>query len=194
MTKTNKISVGIFIGLILIIGVLLGNSYLSKVFGANPVANNSRFPVDLIGSQMGTTTTSVGFYNFAASSTYPFRINGSDEVTLTLLAPKASSSGATARFSILASNDFQCDTASTSAGILNTTVVKDIKWYDAGKNLMNLDGSTSLSTGTTTITWAPSSGTGKQITLTNVNAQCLALQVRASSTKLMVQFKTKIIN
>ena len=195
MTKSNKLSIGLLLGCAVVIGALLGASYLTKVFGANTITslalNGS--PVNLIGSQVGTTTTAVGFYELAASTTYPVRIGANtDTVAITLLALEASTSGATVNLSLLGSNDRYCDTASTSAGTLLTTVTGDINWYDVSKNILNLAGSaTTISTATSSIQWTPTSGSGKQIVLTNLNAECLALEVSATSTRLMSQVITK---
>lgn len=194
MTKINKLSIGIIIGLAVLIGVLLGINYIGNALGANPVANTSGVPVNLIGTQVGTTTTPVAFYgsNTVASTTYPFRIGqDTDKVAITLLFPEASSTGSTVNLSILSSNDPYCDTATTST-IYNVTTVNQIKWYDASRNILNLAGATTgFSGATTTLILNPIAGSGKQIVLTDLNTQCLALEVSASSTKLMSQFVTK---
>jgi hypothetical protein len=195
MTKTNKISLGIIIGLAVLIGVLLGSNYISKSFGANPVANDGGFTVNLIGSQVGTTTTAVAFYGttgVTATSTYPIRIRpGTDKLTLKLLATEASSTGATINLSLLSSDDFDCNTATTST-IYDVATMNQIKWYDAASHIRELAGSTSINTGTTTISFTPLAGTGKEINLVDLNSECLALQISGSSTAVMVQFKTKI--
>jgi len=192
MTNTNKISLGIVMGLVLVIGVLLGSMYISKTLGANPVANTAGVPVNLIGSQLGTTTTAVGFYDkYAATTTYPFRIGSMvDSVSLTLLATAASTTSGV-NLSILGSNDTGCDTASTTSGILNPIITSDIRWHDVGSHVREVAGSSSLNSGTTTISWSPLAFTGREITLVDLDVECLAVQISASSTEIMSQFMTK---
>ena len=149
-------------------------------------------PVDLIGSRVGTTTTGVYFSSFNVASTSAItRINGADEVMFTLLATKASTTpGGSVRLSFLGSNDYDCDTATTTT-IYNKVIMSDINWYDIG----GLAGSQTVPTGTSTLVWVPSAaGQAETITLENekLNFTCIKAVVSASSTELYMTSKTKI--
>lgn len=185
----------IIIGLVIIAIAFLGYYF----FKSDTAAENlgavipTGMPIDVIGTRVGTTTTGVGFYGlFAATTSVISRIDSyTDTVTFTIDAVSASSSGA-AHFSILGSNDLQCDTASTSAGTMNTVVTTDIRWFDLGTNLLNLAGTATLTTGTSTYAWTGiTSGDRKQIVLTDVNTSCLKFEANASSTILQVQMLTR---
>lgn len=158
--------------------------------GANPVISGE--PVDLIGTKVGTTVTPLYFHNnFTSSTTYPVRIGQQAESVIFTLNATASNTPRT-YFSILASNDTDCDTATTTT-IYNVTTTGQINWFDASNFILNAAGARTISSGTSTIAWDhgiyPISN--RTIVLDNVNAECLALQVAASSTKLWVQVKTK---
>ena len=148
---------------------------------------------DIIGTNVGTTTTGVYFADTAASSSYPFIISTEvDTATLYLQATNASSTGAEFTFSIFGSNDYDCDTASTTAGTLNNVIVSDIDWYDMGSLNLNTDGSLAISSATTTYAWhSQLTSPKKTITLTNLNTRCLKLEVHGSSTVMYVGVVTK---
>lgn len=189
---TKSISIGLIVAVALIAGFYLGASIL-RTFGANPIANNAGEKTDIVGTNVGTTTTGVSFYARVASTTYPVKL-GADKknVTLFLKSLATSTSEGSVSFSILGSNDRECYTASTSAGTLNSVLTSDINWYDIGDKVVNATGLTSLNSATTTFTWM-TNGTakGKTLTLDNVNAKCLALEVAASSTVLHVEVMTR---
>ncbi len=151
-------------------------------------------PVDLIGSRVGTTTTGVYFSSFAVASTSAItRINGADEVMFTLLATKASTTpGGSVRLSFSGSNDYDCDTATTTT-IYNKVIMSNINWYDIGSRVVGLAGSQTVPTGTSTLVWVPSAaGQAETITLEKLNFTCVKAVVSASSTELYMTSKTKI--
>lgn len=190
-----KISPLVWLGLGIIVGIIAYVSLTSSnVFGANPVANTAGEPLDLIGTTTGTTTVGVGFYEYGTkgTTTYPFRV-GTDKkiVSLTLHTTDASTT-AMATFQILSSNDYDCNTATTTT-IYDVVTTSQINWYDASGHIRELAGSSStINATTTTIQWHPTGANqNQQIILTDVNAKCLALRVNATSTVLSTQFITK---
>ena len=159
-----------------------------QMLGAMPVA-----AVDVIGTKTGTSTAGVGFYTAnTATTTYPTWIGDSIDVAIYTLRIKSASSSANLRFSILASNDTGCNTSSSTTGVLNPILKQDINWFDAAPFL---DGHAeqSMTVGTSTLVWDTSSltGSGRTLVLSNLNVQCLALQVNGSSTVVWSQLKTK---
>ena len=116
-------------------------------------------------------------------------------ITVKAKLASTSAQGPSAFFSVLGSNDAYCDTASTTTGTLNPVLVKDINWFDVGDHLKGKVHATALPTSTTTIPWtSPSVQSGREIILTDVGYDCLALQVSASGTVLWVQAITKESN
>lgn len=153
-------------------------------------------PTNLIGSRVGTTTTGAYFKSFDTASTSAItRINGADEVMFTLLAVSASSTpGGSVHLSFLGSNDYDCDTATTTT-IYNKVIMSDINWYDIGSRVVGLAGSQTVSTGTSTLVWVPNeSKQAETITLEKLNFTCVKAVVSASSTILYMTSKTKILS
>lgn len=194
MSKIKKIIISI---LFLLSGVslVLAGSQVNRSALRN-IANTAGEPNDLIGTRVGTTTTGIPFAVYGASSTYPFRIDSEvDEVTVLLNPVLASTTaeGGGVIFSMFQSNDFDCDTASTTA-TLAYPIKNEITWYDAMSHLNRLAGSLSnLSNGTTTLFWplAGSNTVRKEVTLTNLNTRCLMLEITASGTVLYAEYKAK---
>lgn len=191
------------IGIIGVIAVAVYTTYLAtggtggELLGGQLSDTSGTFVYyagDLIGTKTGTSTSPVGFYgdNTVASSTYTTKIgNRYKDLTFYNQAVNASSS-AMVYFSVLGSNDMDCDTATTSTSLANTIVTGDINWFDIGQNVKNLAGSQTLA-GTSTIAWDTSGadGTGNTFTLTDVNTECVRLEVSASSTELWTQLKLR---
>lgn len=150
-------------------------------------------PLDVVGTRTGSSTTAVGFYAAnAASTTYPIYIGRDMDSAIYDIYFNAASSSSNAYFSILSSPDDFCGTATTSADFGNPYITTDVQWFDAGDSLTNKVHSTSLSTGTSTIGAVnPVAGTSRRLVLENLNSQCLALEVSASSTEIQVQLSTK---
>jgi len=150
--------------------------------------------VDVVGTRIGTTTTAVSFSNNSATTTYPILLGREYDTAIFNIKAKTFETGGgnNAHFSILASNDFNCDTASTTTTMDNVVVKSDINWFDAGRHLMNLAGSKTLDSGTSTIVWIPlAAGDGTVLGLENLNYNCLALQTTASGTAMWIQLERK---
>ena len=185
-----KILIGLGIALAVIVILLsIGQPVApTRSLGGNQAGE----PVALIGSVTGTTTTGVYFLNSAGTTTYPFRIglNADNNVTLTFKPVNASSS-ANASFNILASNDYDCDTATTTT-IFNVPLATQINWYDAAPYLKEFAGSLNFAAATTTFSWnITGAGQSKNLVLTDVNSKCLAVAIHASSTIIHAQYLTK---
>jgi len=148
--------------------------------------------VDVVGSRIGTTTTAVNFATNVASTTYPILIGREyDSVDFNIFVKEASTTP-NMFFSVLASNDFDCNTSTTTTSMANTVVKGDINWFDIGSHILNLAGSKTLNSGTSTISWIPlSAGTGTILSLTDLNVNCLALEVNASGTSAWIQAQKK---
>lgn len=181
--------------LFILIGVLyLGSAIITQnAYGLS--ANTSGEPIDVIGSKSGTTTTGVVFPGkFTATTTAVVGIGqNTDTATFTFKTVNASSTpSGEVSFTILASNDYYCDTATTTT--IYSYIPEDnmINWYDVGTYAINGSQTVAIPVATTTFSWFPTGAwQNKSITLTNLNSKCLALQVNASSTELFVQLVTK---
>jgi len=154
-------------------------------------------PTDIVGTKIGTTTTGVNFAvnagveGYSATSTYVATTTALTDVLIFTVKALAASSTAGVHFSILGSNDYKCDTATTTT-IYDVITMKQINWFDIGSHVAGLAGSQTISTGTSTIVWEnPAVAQGKDIVLTNVNYNCVALQVSGSSTVLWIQRHSK---
>lgn len=200
-TLKNLLSYGALI-MVVIIGVLLltGKGEDIMLGGqSNPV------PIDLIGTRgigAATTTTAVGFSitgsgGQSASTTYPLKIGNEQDLLIFSIYAQLASTSANAVFSVLGSNDADCDTTATSSthsaySTYHNTVINDIHWFDLGDHYKNKVHSTSLAVATTSISWInPIVGTGRELILEDLNSKCVALQVSGSSTALWVQVRTK---
>lgn len=149
---------------------------------------------DLIGTRVASTTTGVGFRitktgGFSGTTTYPFSLNKASETTLVFDVVKASSTAAIS-LSILGSNDPGCGTATTTT-IYNLLTVGQIRWFDASPFIDNASVISSFSNATGTITWTNPQMIQRALHFTELNMECLAVEVNASSTEIYGQYKLK---
>ena len=161
---------------------------------------------DVIGSKTGTTTAGVCFSctsgGLSASTSYVSKLSGPiTQAEYTLMALAASTSaqgGSSAYFDVQGSNDDGCETIATSTSDTNYSdnlpLVSDINWFDAANHLNFRVHPSAFSNASSSLTssWSnPMNGTGQELLLTNLNYQCLRLTVRASSTILWAQIRSK---
>ena len=158
----------------------------------------SNAAIDLIGTKTGTSTAGVGFRitgsgGQSATTTYPYFIGSDIDTAIYTLSVKNASSSANLTFSLLGSNDASCNTATTSPDYGNPILKQDINWFDIVDNLKGKVHSTSLAVATSTIVWdtSNSAGKGRELILTDLRYQCVALQVSGSSTAVWAQLATK---
>lgn len=193
LTLKNKIYISLFGLAFIFFGYILGLNIV-RTLGVNPVANTAGEPVSLIGTKLGTTTTPVIFYTRTASTTYPFRIGADKDKVMLYLETFATTTTGNLNdvsYSILASNDNDCNTATTTT-VYNVVTTNQINWFDASAHILNTTAITNQSFATSSYTWAgKGQKQGKEIILTELNAKCLALEVSASSTPLYVEFMAK---
>lgn len=149
---------------------------------------------DVIGTKTGTTTAGVLFNSLDnGTTTYVTKIgNNINQATYTFNAKNASSTpSGQVYLSFLGSNDDYCETATTTT-IYDVVTKSQINWFDIGTHLRELAGSQTLGAGTSTMSWAPTGvGQNRTVSLMDLNYECLALQVNASSTELWAQVKMK---
>ena len=165
------------------------------MFGGQSII--SAYPVDLIGTRVGTTTTSVDFNTTrtggqSASTLYPIKVghlvNGA---IYTVEATLASTTGNNLTMTFLASNDNDCDTASTTTTMADTIIISDINWFDISDHLTNTVHDTAWTNASSTLVWTdPMAETGREATLENLNYECLGLRISGSSTSAWVQIIT----
>ncbi len=176
----------------ILIGILLTIScfilFKDKITLGNTVTEGAK---DLVGTKVGTTTTGVHWGSWATTS-YPFAVDDVEDVVITMKITDASTTAQSyVNFELLASNDAFC-LVSTTTPYSTATSTKQINWFDAS-NFIIAPTTSSISTGTTTWHWGPLSEgmVPKQIIIQDLNAQCLRLDLAATSTDLWVQYKTK---
>ena len=188
---TTKQKVLMWVASILIAGAsfLLGQAIPQQKAGATSLVNQV---VDLIGTHSGTTTSPVSFYAPAnASTTYPYAITGDVDTAIISISSFATTGPSRVSMYLLGSNDASCNTASTTySSVQNNAVMTDIHWFDISNHMEGLAPTAALA-GTTTLTWQPTKGQGKDIELTNLAVQCVAVEIQASSTILQAQLRTK---
>ena len=206
MIKSMKKVIGIVLGMAVLAGIgyyfYQSKAVGSESFGAainynypGPRATSTNIAYNLIGTRVGTTTTGVYFSDGTATTSYPIIITkAANEATLLLYAVSASSTGAHAALSIFGSNDFDCDTASTSSGTLNNMTTGAVMWFDIGNNVSGLAGSQTITNASSTISWSPTTSLGKAITITDLHYDCIKVDVNASSTIMHAQIITNNLN
>ena len=197
--ELKKIKLYLLLALIIVVIIGVGILYnkepisepTSELFSLGGQAGHF---VDVVGTRIGTSTTAVAFTNNDATSTYPILIGREyDSVSFNIQAKTFGAGGGNnAYFSIFASNDYDCATASTTTTMANTVVTGDINWFDAKVYLRNLAGSSTLNSGDAMITWIPVEALeGIIIPLEGLNTNCLALEINASGTEMWVQAEKK---
>ena len=191
MNKTQKITF-IISGLI-----ILGVISFSVFRNAETGNAGTGATLNLIGTRTGSSTVPVDFRVTAtggqsATTTYPKWIGNADTAVITL-GVFAASSTANVKFNILGSNDSGCDTSTTTPGVnVNILKASEVQWFDASSHLSGSAVITSIVDATSTIAWTnPTAGYLRELILTDLSMNCLALQVSASSTRLWSQIKLR---
>ena len=201
--STTILTAGIVVGIVLLAGILMSQDKNAEpTFGAaNPYVTtrgNMGEVKDVIGTGAigtATSTTGVAFIDtLAASTTYPVFIGAeSSEAVITFKATAITAFTPFVNFSILASNDYDCATASTTYNAtFDNKLTTDINWFDASVHIKDLAGAASVTNKPAIIPWSPVAvGDGETIVLTNLNTQCLAVKISATSTSIYSQIVTK---
>ena len=200
--QTTILTAGLVVVCVVLLGIFLSQEDNAEpTFGAgNPYVTtkgNMGVVKDVIGNGangVSTSTTGVAFTNLlAASTTYPIFIGAeSSEAVITLMTTAVSYTPSVV-FSILASNDYDCATASTTYhATFENKLTTDINWFDASVHIKDLAGAASVTNKPANIAWLPTAvGDGESIILTNLNTQCLAIKIAATSTSIYSQIVTK---
>lgn len=146
---------------------------------------------NLIGTRTASTTAGVGWYgNLAASTTYPFALGGAEDATIVFDTTAASTSASTIHFSVLGSVDPNCSTATTSTSY-NLMTKAQVRWFDAMPFIDNAAVISSFSNGTSTIVWDNPIQIQRAIHFTDLNFECLSVEMNASSTIVHASYKLK---
>ena len=185
------------LGGIVIIGILIVAFFINKDGDANENLGeaNIKLPSDVIGTKTGTTTAGVYFAS-RATSTYRIKSGSADQLMLTMLAIKASTTpGSWVNLSLLGSNDWDCMTATSTLNANDTTnqqvLTSEVNWYDIGQHVVELAGTQTIPSATSTLTWTSTAGHSQDITLTNLNYQCVKVEISSSSTEVFMQARNK---
>ena len=188
-----------------VIGIVLGIALLAGIgyyfYQSNEPSTESRvgavlptgMPIDMVGTRVGTTTTGVYFSDGLATTSAIKRIESYvDTVTFTVDAVSATSTAGVAFFKVFGSNDLQCDTATTTTTMDNTVITSEVRWFSINTNLMNLAGSLTIPTASSTYTWSGfSTGSRNSFTLTDVNTRCIKLDVSGIKAIMQIQMLTR---
>jgi hypothetical protein len=201
MSKKVSLIVAVGVGIILVAGIVFA---LFKSNGSVLGKANSDFvhyTGVLIGSHVATTTAGVLFNSstgsMSATTSYIAKIGGNVEnAVFTLKALNVSSTFSAVSVALQGSNDDFCDTKATSTVDARCSgdcvLTGDINWFDAGNNLKNTAQNKTLASSTNYVYWSGmNAGDGSQIVLTDLNYECLKLNVSASSTNLYAEVRTK---
>ncbi len=172
-----------------------GEQRFGQVTSTSGVVTSSDFRYyasDVVGTHIGTSTTGVVFNNDAATSSYVSKIGGNINTAVYTIKMLAAGTTSTLGLSVQGSNDFFCDT--TDVAVTGTINKTDINWYSAGDHLINKVGTTALVSASSTnpISWTNAvAGAGQEILLTNLNYECLRLNVSGVSTTVYIGLRTK---
>lgn len=203
MSKTLfRTLVGILVGVVILLTVGYFVKWYATQFKLGMESTDfTYFASDVVGTHSGTSTTGVLFNNnLTSTSTYIKRISTTkNNATWLIKATAASTTGAKANFELFGSNDDFCDATATSttdvACVGDCVLTSDINWYSAGDTVLNRTHLSYLTSDSATslLAWATPSSTlpGPQVTLWNLNYECLRIDVAASSTALYVGLITK---
>lgn len=181
------------IALMLFVGFLLLNKPDDTIAGAI-------YPIpftNLIGSRTASTTVTVGFYGTAntnGTSTYSIPLLNSSNASIVFDPVTASSTtgGAAIYFQLLGSNDPECITAQTTITSGEHMTLGQIRWFDVSNHMKASTVLTGITNATTTFSWLnPIIGMQREIVLDNLDMNCLAIRVAASSTSLFAHYRLK---
>lgn len=179
-------------------GLVILISFLFQVFrNAEGTEAQTGATLNLIGTRTGSSTVPVDFRVTAtggqsATTTYPKWIGNTDTAVITL-GVFAASSTANVRIDILGSNDSGCDTSTTTPGVnVNILKASEVQWFDASSHLSGSAVITSIVNATSTLSWTnPTAGYLRELILTDLSMNCVALQISGSSTSAWSQIKLK---
>jgi len=185
----------IIVGVAILLGVI---AYLA-FFYEKPIdavgSSVKPFAGDVIGVRSGTSTTYVLALSVATTS-YVSKIGGlASKATYSFEVGVASGTPALgwayAYMNFLGSNDVACDTSTTTT-IYDIPTKTQIHWYDIGQLLRPASTTFSLYGATTTYAWnGIATGTTKTLTLTDLNFECLKLDITIASATLYTQLRVK---
>ena len=152
----------------------------------------------MVGTRTGTSTVGVGFRitstgGISATSSYIKKTGGNKENAIFMLKPTSASSSARLQLEVFGSSDDFCDTDGVTGD--DPVAMSDINWYSAGDHVQNRTHLVNLlnDSSTSYFHWENPSSTlsGAQILLTNMNYECLKLDVDGSSTVLYAGLRTR---
>ena len=161
------------------------------------------FATDIIGTKTGTTTVGVAFRTTStggqsATTSYVNRIAGVKTNAVYTLKVLAASSTSNLLVDVQGSQDDGCWTIATSttdaAYSDNLPLTTDINWFSAGDHLKGKVHSTSFNNASSTASflWSnPAVGGGNEMIFTDLDYECLKLNVSGSSTVAWVQLRSK---
>jgi hypothetical protein len=196
MTKKTWFFGGAMVGAIIVVIVVL--SYIRGQTSLGLESHEfTKFESDVVGTRVVTTTVGVGFRvtatgGISATSSYITKISGVKENAIYTFMPTHASTTAKLQFNIWGSNDAYCDTTAISGG--NLPLMSEIHWFSAGDHLQNRSHLVNLlnDSSTSFLNWEnPTSTAATEILLTNLNFECLKLDVAGSSTVLYAAIRTK---
>lgn len=181
--------------------VLLGGYFL---FGSRDQAFGlastefTKYASDIVGSRSGTSTTYVAFRTGAsggqsATSSYVAKISGEKDVAVYTFKVGNASSSANLVWDIQGTNDDYCET-STSTTVFDQVTTGEINWYSAGDHIANKAHATTFDNASSTQSFRwnnPNTVAGQEVILTNLDYQCLRLNISGSSTEAYVGLRTK---
>lgn len=191
--KTIFTTIGLVV-LLLAGAIGLGYVEVDGIFGVNPEKTTSyvEYAYNVLGTKTGTSTAPYNFYTAATTSSV-VKINPEwDLVTFTVFSSRASSTGSYINMQLLGSNDYLCDTATTTSVGQNNVRTTDINWVNIGYNVNELAGTLTPGTATSTWSWIPSGGKmGRAVSLDNANFECIKAIIGGNKIRTLIQARGK---
>jgi hypothetical protein len=192
----------ILVSVIAMVGAIICFFCLGEEIKGKQSYEIAKYMSDVVGTTSGTSTTYVAFSvvsgGNSATSSYVSKIGRDKEwATYMFWVYMASTSASNIRFDLQGSNDSFCDATATSttdaACVGDCFLTTEVHWFDASDHYSGSDSTVNLAP--ITFVWNnPTTSTytrGDEILLTNLNYECLRMNLSASSTELYVGLTTK---
>ena len=204
MSKTSKIVIGVSVALLLALSAYALWPKTGNLGGANAPLNSAintstdsylnYGTQDVVGTHIGTSTVGGVFPNPNVTTSFISVIGNSiRQATYQIKIVATTGTDNNMSFTVQGSNDYLCGTQAGNASSTTDVTMKDINWYDAMNHLTGRVQPVTMGNGSSTVIfdWEDTTaGSAKEVTLTNLNYQCLRLLVSASSTLIYAGLNT----
>ncbi len=169
-------------------GIVENENLISQETIMMGVSHNRTKVVDLIGAKANPTNYNAEW----ATTTAIYQIGENTDTFNIFLYESKASSTANVSFRVSGSNDDDCASSSVASG-------DEIAWFDLAPLSADSGAVRTYQATTTDFVWksgraTSANPTGKSFQFTNVNVECVQLNLAAASTTIWASLKTKMLN